>query len=279
VCLIDHKDDRTEHIRKSGISVVEGNLEYSEHVPIIASLPEFRDYDVVFICVKAFDVSTVLLSLTGRLGETNLCILLNNGLVDCEVCREMGSQTNLTRGLVYFGVETLDEGKVALRGKGPVLLGSTDEKTDTLLPKVVRHLNQAGVESQLSDDFQVEMWRKLIINAAVNPLTALLGIRNGELPRHDTGWEDAKAIVSEGVEVARAEGVKLELGEVFSDLSSTCQKTARNRSSMLQDFSMHRKTEIDFINGAIVERAGRHGIPAPANSKVVKKIKSGTVSE
>lgn len=98
------------------------------------------------------------------------------------------------------------------------------------------------------------LWRKLAVNAGINPTTALAGVENGALadgPLHDVASEAAREVAR----VAREQGIELAEGEAVAALESVVEATARNTSSMAQDVEAGTKTEIDAINGAVVDRA------------------------
>ena len=116
------------------------------------------------------------------------------------------------------------------------------------------------------------IWDKLIVNIGINALTALTGLKNGQLIEFKETEELLELAVLEAVEVAKKEGIKLNHADFVAYTKKVCGLTAENRASMLQDVSNKRKTEIEVINGAIVREGERLGIPTPVNKVLVNLV-------
>ena len=117
------------------------------------------------------------------------------------------------------------------------------------------------------------VWSKTIVNSAINPVSALTGLPNGMLPKLPRVKEVMMEVVREGVAVSRREKVRLEPAPQRL-LFEVLKATAQNRSSMLQDVERRKSTEIQELNGAIVDRGAKHGIPTPIN-RVLTFLVSG----
>ena len=115
------------------------------------------------------------------------------------------------------------------------------------------------------DDAQSLVWGKLVINAAINPLTALLKVPNGELLNRPSARELMGRLAHEAADVARAENINLPFDDPVAAAEDVARKTAANQSSMLQDVLRGAPTEIDAICGAVVSRGEAHGFDTPAN--------------
>jgi 2-dehydropantoate 2-reductase len=115
------------------------------------------------------------------------------------------------------------------------------------------------------------VWRKLVGNAAVNPVSALVGITNGELLQH-LAARIVDAAARESARVASAEGVPIPDEEAIALWRAMAELTAANRSSMLQDVRSGRPTEIDWINGEVIRRGRRHGVLTPVNEALLKLV-------
>jgi 2-dehydropantoate 2-reductase len=130
---------------------------------------------------------------------------------------------------------------------------------------VEKALRSAGFGIEVVEDAQSLIWGKLVVNAAINPLTALLKVKNGELVKRPSAREMMKVLAEETAQVAYAEKVDLPFKDPIVAVEDVAQKTAENTSSMLQDVLRGAPTEIDAICGAVVNIARRHGIQTPAN--------------
>jgi 2-dehydropantoate 2-reductase len=136
--------------------------------------------------------------------------------------------------------------------------------------RVAQVLEDSGLAVRIANDFAAEVWKKLLVNCVINPLTAILQVRNNEIGgkllagiRH--------AVVREGVAVGMAEGISLKPDLV--DFVDQLIPRYENRSSMLQDVIRGNRTEIDFINGMIVDLGKRHHIPTPANECLAQLVR------
>ena len=136
--------------------------------------------------------------------------------------------------------------------------------------RLAETLTQAGLPTKADPVVSAVIWKKVVINAAINPLTALLGVPNGELAVRETTRRMMRQIVDEAQTVAEAEGIPMDAATLFESVLTVCRGTAANRSSMLMDVLSERRTEIDAISGAIVERGRIQGHPNPDQRTVLE---------
>ena len=145
---------------------------------------------------------------------------------------------------------------------------SVAEKRQNLL---VDTLAAAGIEAVLSNNIMEHVYGKLLVNAVVNPLTALFRVKNGDLPADPVRFGIMKALFRETLAVLAASGMRTDGGE-WDRLLDVIRRTAENRSSMLADVEAGRRTEIDAINGGVVRLARQAGVAAPLNAAVAALI-------
>jgi 2-dehydropantoate 2-reductase len=137
-------------------------------------------------------------------------------------------------------------------------------------------LTSARFNVQIVDDAQSLIWGKLVVNAAINPLTALLRVPNGELLERSSAREMMRTLASEVAQVAEAESIRLPFPDPIAAVEEVARKTAANHSSMLQDVLRGAPTEIDAICGAVVRVAQKHNIDAFANRTCWTLVKALT---
>lgn len=139
-------------------------------------------------------------------------------------------------------------------------------------------LNAGGMETKLNSDVEGVMWGKLILNAGINPLTALFGQENGQFAKNDRGRAILRQVIEEAVKVAKARGITLPYGTDSDNAVENAQRvlenTARNKSSMLTDVIRGVVPEIDSINGAIVKEGERLGVDVGLNKSIVQLVRS-----
>ena len=218
--------------------------------------------DVALVTVKATDTAAAAEALsTGSFGA--VCSL-QNGLPEETLAAALS--VPVLAGTATYGARLRQPGRVDCTGRGAVTLGPYSEDSE-----VARHaaavgeaFEDAGIETEVDDDMARQRWEKLAVNAAINPVTALARVENGAVVDEPL-WRVARAAARETAAVARASGVELADEKAIARTRAVAESTATNRSSMLQDVDAGRSTEIEAINGAVVERADQYGVEVPTN--------------
>jgi 2-dehydropantoate 2-reductase len=135
-------------------------------------------------------------------------------------------------------------------------------------------LRAAGFEVKVVENAQSLLWGKLVINAAINPLTAILRVPNGELLQLPAARLLMAELAKEAAAVGLAHGASLPFEDPVAAVENVAQRTAANRSSMLQDVLRGAQTEVDAICGAIVRNGEEKGIPVPVNRAMVHMLET-----
>lgn len=174
---------------------------------------------------------------------------------------------------VTYGAMLLAPGLVQFAGAGEVLLGGTPHEHH-LGANVARTFRQAGLNALGVPDIQGHLWQKAIVNAAVNPISALKGLRNGELLEDPEIVERMKAVVREAAAVARANKIQLPERDPYRVVEKVLKATTQNRSSMLMDLESGRRTEIEAINGVFVELGRKLGLPTPETQALLEAVRA-----
>ncbi len=219
--------------------------------------------EIVFIFVKAYDTEAAAASLCGRIGKETIIVSLQNGLGNAEaIARRLPGQA-LVYGSTSIGACFDGSNRLVLGGIGETVIGSADPKA---LDAAAGAISRAGLPLRICAEPAREVWQKVAVNCAINPLGALLGLRNGEIARNPDLASLQSALVTEACDVARAEGWALKAEDIIDRVRATCELTSVNRSSMLQDIEAGRRTEIDALNGAVAARGQASGLAVPLNA-------------
>ncbi|MFD1955207.1 ketopantoate reductase family protein [Paenibacillus thailandensis] len=235
------------------------------------------DGSVVLLTVKQPDINGRLLDKLAVLtqGAGSLVVCMQNGIGHMERLSEKLPHARLLAGVTTDGARRLSPGTVRHTGAGELWIGSAGESaahpSDGTLAEnrqkmFLDKLNSAGFRAALSKDMDNRVFQKLLINAVINPLTAIYDVQNGELPRHPIRLRLMRALCAETSDVLAAAGFKQENG--WEKVLGVCEATSANVSSMLSDVRAGRETEIAWINGGVVRLAERHGLRAPLNEAV-----------
>jgi 2-dehydropantoate 2-reductase len=212
------------------------------------------------VLVKSWQTERVARQLKLSLADDGHALTLQNGLGNREtLTRDLGAG-RVSLGVTTTGATLLAPGLVRTGGDGIISI-----ERDQALAPLETALRSSKFNLQIVDDAQSLIWGKLVINAAINPLTALLRIPNGELLARPIIRKMMASLASETAEVAAAEHVHLPFSNPVSAVEDVARKTAKNHSSMFQDVRRGAPTEIDAICGAVTKRAEFHGIDTPYN--------------
>lgn len=221
------------------------------------------------VLVKSWQTERVARQLKDILAPDGLALTLQNGLGNREtLARDLGAG-RVSLGITTTGATLLGPGLVKVGGEGILSL----EQNQALGP-LEAALRSSNFNLKIVPDARSLIWGKLVINAAINPLTALLRVPNGELLSHPLARKVMSALARETAEVAAAESVPLPFANPIEAVEDVARKTAKNISSMFQDVRRGAPTEIDAISGAVTKRGEEHGIPTPYNRACWQLVKA-----
>jgi 2-dehydropantoate 2-reductase len=192
-------------------------------------------------------------------------LTIQNGLGNYETLAAAVGEARVAVGVIYVGAR-LEDGKLWATGAGKIELGLPSRAgARRALEALAARLVDGGMSVVVVQDAWTSVWRKVAVNAAMNPTTALLGYTNDELLADGAASRVADSLAAEVARVATATGVPLSEAEARSAWRAIATLTGANRSSMLQDVQARRLTEIDAICGAVHREGERRGIAAPLN--------------
>jgi len=271
--ILDRDSKRTQHIKKQGIKV-EGMSNFHTRINVASNPKEIGTSDLVVICVKSYDTEDAVRGAKELIGANTQILTLQNGVGNVQVLDEAVGEDRVIGGVTSHGATMLGWGHVRHAGKGDTIIGKKDKKVLGPIREVSRIFNKVGFNTKISKDINSLIWSKLIINVGINALTALTGLNNGRLLDYDGTKSVMKQLVSEAVKVAKRKRVKLIYDDPLQKVESVSKATAKNVSSMLQDVLNKKKTEIDYINGAIVRQGKNLNIATPANEVLTGLIKT-----
>jgi 2-dehydropantoate 2-reductase len=239
-------------------------------------------YAAVLLTVKAYDTAAVAQAVAPHLAPDGFLLCLQNGLGNLESAGRAVGPERVLGARVIFGAELTGPGRVRVTVYAdPVLVGSLDPGDDRRQDAAVRwaaHLAAAGIPTEPTDALVSELWAKVLYNAALNPLGALLGVPYGALAADRDTRAIMDDVIGEAFAVAAADGVALRWRDAAAYRDEFYGRlvpvTAAHRSSMLQDIERGRPTEVDAINGHVAARAAALGLSAPVNALLTRLIQA-----
>ncbi|MER2599586.1 MAG: 2-dehydropantoate 2-reductase [Caldilineales bacterium] len=221
------------------------------------------------VLVKAWQTARAAAQLAECLADDGVALTLQNGWGNREQLQEVLGPARVAAGVTTLGATLLKPGRVRAAGNGPITVGE-----HPALPPLLHRLSDAGFTVASSTDIDGLLWGKLVINAAINPLTAIMRIRNGKLLEEPLRGL-ASIMAEEAAATGRARGLQLPFADATAAMLEVAQRTADNYSSMCQDLLNERPTEIDAINGVVAREAERLGVLAPNNHAFWYLISNG----
>jgi 2-dehydropantoate 2-reductase len=253
LCAREHRvtllgrEPHIQAVRDSGLHVG-GSFDFTTQPAARTDLPDAAD--LALVTVKAFDTTSAARALANC--DLDTVCSLQNGLGNEE--RLATHLDGVLAGTCTYGARFVEPGRVDCTGIGEIVLGAPDGGDSARAEQVGRALRSAGIETIVTDDMPRRLWTKLAINAGINPTTALARVENGALADEPLAGIASEA-ARETAHVAREQGIDLGDEAAVAALDAVVEATAANTSSMLQDIDAGRRTEIDAINGAVVDRA------------------------
>ena len=283
IWVLDHDSQRAALLQHSGLTLERADR--LEHFPIQATADarQIGPVSLVLLCVKAPALPGALPSLLPLLTENTLLLAWQNGIGHLPLLMEAGLPCPVALAVTSLGANLAGPGRVRFGGEGATSLGFLGEASPQArlaLEETATILRRAGLEMRVEADILAQVWNKLLVNVGINALTAIYNCENGGLLRNEEALALLQAAVLEAASVAQAKGIAL-APEPVTRAIEVCRATADNISSMLQDVRNKRQTEIMAINGAVLEEAGRLGIPVPVNTELVaavRKLTKGSLS-
>lgn len=256
---------RSEHVKsitKRGLRIT-GLTERTVRLNASEHILEGVSYDLVLLTVKSYDLEASLVHLGPVLRDGTVLMVVQNGLRVLDLPALVGG-SRLVLGVASFGITYAGPGHVVHAGAGGLRLGAVEGGLD--LEKCSHLLSGSGIGCEVSSDIAKDVWRKAVINSAINPITALVRRRNGAIIESEGLLGLCRSVFEESLEIAIAEG-GLDRGDIgFDDVLDVVRATARNRSSMLQDVERGRGTEVDALNGWLMRAGERSKLPVEYNT-------------
>ncbi len=274
VWLLDVWEEHVRTIGDKGLSIATAAKELVSRPRATTRPEDIGRADLVIIFVKSSATRPAAETAAGLLGPETAVLTLQNGYGNAEVIAAVVGKDRVIAGTTAQGATLLGPGRIMHGGSGDTHIGELGGGKTDRLDKVAACLTRAGIQTFADDNVASLIWGKLVVNVGINALTAITGLKNGELADYEETRQVLALAVEEAVRVANAAGVKLPYDNAVEKVLAVAVATAQNRSSMLQDLSGGRRTEIDAINGALVREGERVGVATPVNEVLTLLIKT-----
>jgi len=254
-----------EAIQRDGL-VMQGQTTGTLRLPAFTAVPAIEPGTLILLTAKVNNNVACIRPIVGMLPEDVTIVCVQNGLYSEDLVKDLvGDRALVLRAITQVGGVLVGPGVVDNTVAGYTLLESHQQS-----PAIAALLTEAGLDGRIVPDIKKEMWRKAVFNCVINPTTTLIGSEVGGIV--DPGLNGLKQqIIGECLAVAKADGVTFD--EDFVALIDRVFAGARTIASMRQDLMKGRKTEIDHMNGAVVDLGQKYGIACPVNAAMTTMIR------
>ncbi|TQV75518.1 2-dehydropantoate 2-reductase [Aliikangiella marina] len=237
-------------------------------------LDDWRDCDLILICVKAHCLSELGQKLRSKVMNSCPIVLMMNGLGLVEIMQGFKYQNPILHASIVHGA-FISNDQLVHTGNGKTILGNLhSDYAGEEFEQTIELLDYVLPTAEWSDDHKTNMLLKVVINAIINPVTALLDIKNGLVVEQHKLIPLAARLLNELSPLLRIILPQFSQDEITQRIIQVAENTAGNSSSMRQDLHKKKTTEIDFINGYLIELATKESIALKEHSEIVKQIKA-----
>lgn len=254
-------------LSQNGARLVDGEIESAVSVNVSNKALDFANSTRALVLVKSWQTARAANQLADCLGQDGIALSLQNGLGNYEILADHLGEQRVALGSTTTGASLLAPGQVRAGGEGQIVVAE-HARIDSIFEGLV----QAGFDVGKTDKLAELLWGKLAINAAINPLTALLEIANGELLGRPDYESWMQSLAYEVAELAAAQGFELPYDNAFEMAAEVARRTASNYSSMLQDIRRGAPTEIEAICGSVVRQGKKMKVETPSNQQMLQWV-------
>ena len=275
VILVDIDSERVKAIQESGLTVTTKEKEKNLSIPIHSKTEDVGPVDLVFFSVKSYSTLEAARSLIPLMGEKTLVMSIQNGIGNVEKIASVVGAERVIGGITAHSFQMLGPTHIRyVGGAGHLHMGKIDGNNTSPVHEIAELLRKGGIEVEVNEEIHDYIWYKLLINTPINAIAAITRLKNGEMAKNEEVRRLMRIVADEALEVAQAENIRVLMEEHPVEICvSALSAASENKASMLQDVEAKRLTEIDAINGAIVERGDKLGVPIPVNRTLTRLVK------
>jgi len=275
VWLCDVRHEHINAVKKNGLKIEFEGKTRNIRLNAADNPQQIGESDLVLIFVKSTQTRPAAETGARLLGPKGIVMTLQNGMGNADIIAEYISPNRIVAGTTAHGATMLAAGSIRHAGTGPTTIGmwAGGKKEIQSARQIADLLCGVKIKCDAVEDVRPVIWDKLLVNVGINAITALTGIKNGQLLDLDLTRELSRAAVEEAAAVARALGIEIR-EDPTAHVFQVAAATAVNRSSMGQDVDHHRPTEIDAINGFVAREARRMEIATPVNRALTALIRT-----
>lgn len=268
VTLVARESHATK-INKNGLKVT-GIENKTYKLKATTKIAEIKNGTIILLTTKVYDSKNAVENIKNLIKKDTVILCLQNGLYSENVVKDVvGGRCLVLRAVTNFGAAYLEPGVIQYNSCSYTAIEKSPRSKF-----IAENFKKCGLNGYASDNIKSDIWKKLILNCVLNPVTAILRIEN-------RGIADKmlnplkKLIVNECLQVAKKDGITFDFN--FVEEIDEAIKKSKNISSMQQDLIKGKKTEIEYLNGAVVKLGKKHGLKCPVNealTMIIEELKN-----
>ena len=272
VTLLDTNIALVEKIREDGIILEEGGVEKCFHPYATADAATLKKADLIILFTKSLYSCSALESVKNIIGDNTYLMTLQNGAGHEKLLSSFADSRRVIIGTTEDNGTVLSPGKVHHGGKGVTNIGKTGNGERQILQDIKTAFDSCGFDVRIHDDIQRLIWDKLMTNASLSVLTAILQCDMHYISANENAKELCLKLIHETVSVANAMGLGFALDEVVKKVITTSENNKGGYTSIMMDIKNSRRTEVDTISGAVVAKAHELGVSVPCMEMAVSLV-------
>ena len=273
VLAFEHFENKIEKVNKEGINLIEDSVTSNYKVKCFKDGEYKMPVNLILCCVKSTQTLNAIEQNKELIDSNTIVITMQNGLGNVKDISRYVDESNIVVGASKLNLVNQDDNTIKVLGNGLTYVGSvTNDMKDVLIVKTV--FDKAGFKCEATKDINTLVWDKLILNSVTNPLCALFKCKIRVIYENKNIWNIAEGLVEEATKVAKCANVSLDKEVVLEELRKKVYDMGAGYPSMYQDINNNRITEIERLNGAIINVAYKNKIEVPYNEFIVNAIKA-----
>jgi len=275
VWLCDIWQDQIDALKQNGLKIEREGHTRNVRLNAASDPRQIGEAGLVLIFVKSTQTRSAAESAALLAGRNGWVMTLQNGMGNAETIAEHTPSNRILTGTTAHGATMLEAGSIRHAGAGPTTVGmwAGGEKGFQIAQQIADQFTQAGIETAAVEAVRPVLWDKLLVNVGINAITALTGIKNGQILNLESTREISRIAVEEAASVAQAQEIEIRK-DPAAHVFQVAAATAANRSSMGQDVDHRRPSEIKAINGFVVREAERMRIAVPVNRALTALVET-----
>ena len=268
--LLDHSKERVRQLNQAGFTLQQNGKTDRYSVQATADPRQIPGCDLFLLCTRSSDVDAALTGAKSLLSPTTLLIGFQRGI---KLLQLHSPATPIVPALSSSDIFQDSQRQIICHDPGRIVIGSVETTENLPLQPVIELFNAAGLQTAISRDIRTSLWENFLQDLAINALAAIYRRPHGQLLTSCSVRGNLKKVVQEALAVARALGITI-AGDPVKTAFHTLRTDKEKIAPMFRDIQNRRATEIDALNGALVQLGRELSITTPINDDLVLRIKT-----